>query len=230
MLSSDADSRGSACRPAVQAPATMQQQQQQQQRRAPLPAPQRRLRALSSQLRRRLVTDPHADVASASLSPLPRRRPLDWRTQGLLDAGLSLESVAEAFERDGYCIVKNVVGEDERLNVAYELAELVEREAEKIGRAGDFADAPFETRLLRLFEDRLEEAPEIFRENTHLPGFFCLFFHPAIVDIVSYLLQCDELRIYPNYGCRPKLPNKHRDEVRATQKFPVPWQLNRAVI
>ena len=30
---------------------------------------------------------------------------------------------------------------------------------------------------------------------------------------MSYLLQCDELRIYPNYGCRPKLPNKHRDEV-----------------
>ena len=115
-----------------------------------------------------------AAVASAAVAPteqqLPSGNTLDWRTQGLIAAGLDLAAVRESFLRDGYCIVKNVVGEDERLNVAYELAELVEREAEKIGRAGQFADEPFETRLLRLFEDRLDDAPEIFRENTHLPG------------------------------------------------------------
>ena len=36
---------------------------------------------------------------------------------------------------------------------------------------------------------RLEEAPEIFRENTHLPGFFCLFFHPGILDLVTALMD-----------------------------------------
>ena len=183
------------------------------------PAASRRLRALSSQLRQpsTVATRPAAAAPATEdervSTLLPRGRQLDWRTQGLIDAGLSLEDVRAAFERDGYCIVKNVVGEDERLNVQYELAELVEREAERIGRAGAFADAPFETRLLQLFADRLEDAPEIFRENTHLPGFYCLFYHPAIIDLVSFLLHCDELRIYPNYGCRPKLPAKHRDEV-----------------
>lgn len=177
-----------------------------------------RLRRLHTQLlggaTRAVPRELLAVSAAAATEPeLPSGNTLDWRTQGLIAAGLDLAEVRENFLRDGYCIIRNVVGEDERMNVAYELAELVEREAEKIGRARQFADEPFETRLMRLFEDRLDDAPEIFRENTHLPGFYCLFFHPAILDIVSMLLSCEELRIYPNYGCRPKLPGKHQDEV-----------------
>jgi hypothetical protein len=127
-----------------------------------------------------------ASVKPAQSRPGPAQR-LDWRTMGLLAAGLDLSQVRD---------------------------QLVEDAASKVGRAGHFPDEPFETRLLRLFEDRLQDAPEIFRENTHLPGFFCLFFHPAILDLVSMILDDpQELRLYPNYGCRPKLPGKHRDEV-----------------
>ena len=64
-----------------------------------------------------------------------------------------------------------------------------------------------------MFRGRLDQAPQQWRSECHLPGFFCLFFHPAILDLVSYILGTQDLRLYPNYTCRPKLPGRHMDEV-----------------
>ena len=187
----------------------------------------RRLAGLHGHLApRRLGSGPAADGAQCvALTPtaaateeldgpsLPQGRKLDWRTRGLIAAGLDLEEMRRKFWEDGFYIVKNVVGEDERLNVQYELAELVDDTARAAGKAGQWEEEPWETRLLRLFEDDLDAAPEIYRPECHKAGLFCLFFHPAILDIASYIIGTQELRIYPNYGTRPKLPGKHRDEV-----------------
>jgi hypothetical protein len=74
-------------------------------------------------------------AAAATAEPDPSSR-LDWRTQGLIAAGLDLGHMRAQFEEEGYVIVKGVVGEDERMNVAYELEELVEGAAASAGRAG----------------------------------------------------------------------------------------------
>ena len=161
----------------------------------------------------RLGSGPAAATEELDGPALPQGRKLDWRTRGLIAAGLDMEEMRRKFWEDGYYIVKNVVGEDERLNVQYELAELVDDTAHAAGKAGQWEEEPWETRLLRLFEDDLDAAPEIYRPECHKAGLFCLFFHPAILDLASYIIGTQELRIYPNYGTRPKLPGKHRDEV-----------------
>lgn len=81
-------------------------------------------------------------------------------------------------------------------------------------QARQFVDAPFETRMVKLFHDRLEQAPESFRPELHRAGLFGLFFHPTILDIVAHIIGSGEIRLYPNYTSRPKVPGRSQDEVR----------------
>ena len=82
--------------------------------------------------------------------------------------------------------------------------------AERLISAGkiskDYSNATFETRLAKICEDAPEEAPHIFRKELHLAGMFDVFFYPPLLDIVETILG-DELRLYPNYSIRPKLPD-----------------------
>jgi len=124
--------------------------------------------------------------------------------------------VKQNFERDGYAIVRGVVGAEVRLAVQAELEALVEEAAvaaHGAARAEHAVDDPFETRMLSLFADSLHLAPESFRPELHRPGCFGLFFHPTIVDIVAHIIGSDEIRLYPNYTSRPKVPTRHDDEV-----------------
>ena len=59
-----------------------------------------------------------------------------------------------------------------------------------------FADSPFETRLIHLFENYLDEVPTIFRSELHLEGFYPLFAHPRLLEIAEQVLG-SEIRIYP---------------------------------
>ena len=64
---------------------------------------------------------------------------------------------------------------------------------------------PFETRFYELFKNHLDLAPKNLRFYLHRPGLYGLFFHPPLLDIVEQLLG-PEIRLYPNYSARPKLP------------------------
>ena len=115
----------------------------------------------------------------------------------------------EAFNRDGYVVMKGFLAPDVIEGVREELNILVDREAERLMAAGritdDFSDAPFETRIARLFEHCMDVAPTSFRPELHGPRLFDLFFHPQLLDVVQLLLG-PEIRLYPNYTARPKFP------------------------
>ena len=87
---------------------------------------------------------------------------------------------------------------------------LVDQQADKLRQAGKLTDSlkgePFETRLLRLYQNRLDEAPNLFRPELHLPGLFPVFFDSRLLDIMELMLG-GEIRLYPNYSARPKLPD-----------------------
>lgn len=90
------------------------------------------------------------------------------------------------------------------------MARLVDQLAENMEAEGlipnRFASEPFETRLFRLYENHLDRAPKSFRHELHLPELFPVFFHPRVLDQVEILLG-GEVRLYPNYTARPKLPD-----------------------
>jgi hypothetical protein len=91
----------------------------------------------------------------------------------------------------------------------------VERHAQALLAEGLIADPlreePLETRLYKLYAGHMERAPLMFRPELHLTGLFDLFFHPRLLDIVEALLG-PEIRLYPNYSCRPKYPEHAPDE------------------
>lgn len=126
------------------------------------------------------------------------------------------EQLRPEFDRDGFVLLRGFLEPDvvEQARAAMEV--LVDRQAERLlaeGKIQDrLADAPFETRLEELYRDRPEEAPTLFRPELHLAGLFPLFFHPGLLDLGEALLG-PEIRLYPNYSARPKLPGHVPTEV-----------------
>ena len=120
------------------------------------------------------------------------------------------------FEEKGYFILRGFLAHEVVDGVRAEMAKLVNELAARLVEAGTiphgFRDEPFEMRMFRLYERNLDQAPKSFRENLHLPGLFPLFFHPGLLDVVERLLGA-EVRLYPNYTARPKLPEWKGTEV-----------------
>jgi ectoine hydroxylase-related dioxygenase (phytanoyl-CoA dioxygenase family) len=126
-----------------------------------------------------------------------------------------MQSAIERFHEQGYAILYGLL-EDSCIGAVQQACEiLVDNLAKKLRAEGKisetFADAPFERRLIRLYENRPDENPTIFRPELHLPGFFHLFAHPRLLDLAERILG-PEIRLYPNYSVRPKLPNNKRTE------------------
>lgn len=113
------------------------------------------------------------------------------------------------FESEGYCIVKNFIEPFIIEGLQTEINKMVEEHAQKLLNENkikhSFAEEPFDTRLMRLFENHLNEAPTLYRPQLHREGFYDLFFHPRLLDLVEKLLG-GEILLYPNYSLRPKLP------------------------
>lgn len=120
------------------------------------------------------------------------------------------------FETRGYAILRGYFATEMIHEARNGLNKLVDREAQKLIHAGKIQqgliDEPFETRLARLYEGRLEEAPVRFKEELHLAELYPIFFHQDLLDIVELLLG-GEILLYPNYTARPKLPGYRKHEV-----------------
>lgn len=120
------------------------------------------------------------------------------------------------FDEQGYVILRNFLPPQTLATARAAINELVDRYADKQIAAGKRTDrlagAPFETRLMRLFESDLTEAPVLFRSELHLAGLFDLFFNPQLLDIAEEILG-GEIRLYPNYSIRPKYPDFAATEV-----------------
>lgn len=118
-------------------------------------------------------------------------------------------ALREQYEEEGYVIIKNFFGSQLILDVRAELAKLVDQQADSLLASGKITNAlpnePFETRLYRLYENCLDSAPIVFRRELHLPSLFGYFFNSDLLDIVEAILG-PEIRLYPNYSVRPKMP------------------------
>lgn len=116
----------------------------------------------------------------------------------------------QQFEEQGYVILRQVIAPAEVEAAREEMKRLVDGEAAKLMAQGLITDPleaePFETRLLRLYENHLDTAPDSFREVLQLAGLFPLFFNPGVLDMAEAFLGA-EIRLYPNYTVRPKLPD-----------------------
>ena len=133
-----------------------------------------------------------------------------------MSASVKSADLRKSMDKDGYVILKAFLEPEVVESVRAAAAGLVEELAQQLVRSGaiprTFAEEPFETRLVRMFEGNMDTAPKQFRENLHLPGMFPLFFHPRLLDIVEGMIG-PEIRLYPNYTLRPKLPEWKGTEV-----------------
>ena len=116
----------------------------------------------------------------------------------------------DSLEERGYSILRGVLEPNIIDGVRLEMEKLVDREAARLVAAGKitqtFDHEPLETRLYRLYENSLDDAPTQYREELHLPALFDVFFNPKVLDVVESVLG-GEIRLYPNYTVRPKLPD-----------------------
>jgi len=120
------------------------------------------------------------------------------------------------FVDQGYVILRGFLAPATVDAAQAAINELVDQHADRLIGAGKQRDRrqelAFPTRLLKLYEDNLDEAPVIFRPQLHLAGLFPLFFDPELLDVVETVLG-GEIRLYPNYSVRPKYPDLAATEV-----------------
>jgi ectoine hydroxylase-related dioxygenase (phytanoyl-CoA dioxygenase family) len=114
------------------------------------------------------------------------------------------------FEEQGYLILPKVLSPEVVEGARESIKELVDNEARKLMEQGLISDPlkeePFETRWLRLYENKLDMAPDSFRPQLHLAGLFPVFFDSKVLDVVEAFLG-PEIRLYPNYTARIKVPD-----------------------
>ena len=120
------------------------------------------------------------------------------------------ENLLDDFDTRGFVILPNFFTADIVAAAQAAIETLVDEHATKLVAAGKanatHADAAFETRWYQLHEHCLTEAADYLRAELHLEDLFGVFFHPRLLDIVETVLG-NEIRLYPNYTVRPKLPN-----------------------
>ncbi len=119
----------------------------------------------------------------------------------------------QQFETQGYVVLRDFLEADVVRQAREAMQILVDRQAETLLAEGKITDplrdAPFETRIAQLYAAFPDAAPTLYRPELHLPGLFPLFFHPRLLDVIETLLG-PEIRLYPNYSARPKLPDNAR--------------------
>ena len=113
-------------------------------------------------------------------------------------------------DEQGYVILRGLVEPQVVAAARADIDGLVDELAAGLIREGEtqssFSEEPFETRIYRLYRDCMDRCPQSFRHELHLPGIFGYFFHSELLDLVESVLG-GEIRLYPNYTVRPKLPD-----------------------
>ena len=119
-------------------------------------------------------------------------------------------NVAEELDEIGFTIWRGVLEEDVVEGAREACTELVDRAAHQLFAFGEvddvLADEPFETRILKLDGGERKKCFSGYRAELHLPQMFALLFHERLLDVAEMRLG-GELRLYPNYTVRPKMPD-----------------------
>eukprot|EP00035_Acanthoeca_spectabilis_P039604 m.63696 g.63696 ORF g.63696 m.63696 type:complete len:336 (+) comp9673_c0_seq1:83-1090(+) len=129
---------------------------------------------------------------------------------------LSAEEVA-AYDRDGFVIVRNFFPAEVVESVRQGLTEVMEDQIDRInaetpGALPDKAEgSPFETRFMDVFSTLVKTDPSrvplAFRPELQKAQLYSILYNQKLLDAVQQLLpSVSELRLFPNYTSRPKLP------------------------
>jgi ectoine hydroxylase-related dioxygenase (phytanoyl-CoA dioxygenase family) len=127
-------------------------------------------------------------------------------------AGGSLtEAQVAEYEREGYLVLPDLLDDADMAPAREAMQQKVAQIADELYADGLIADrhenAPFETRLARLFDGLTDR--EFLRYGRswrdRLPGYYHLMAHPKILDIVESLIG-PEVFANPVYNVRPKVP------------------------
>ncbi|MSU70448.1 MAG: hypothetical protein EXS39_06690 [Opitutaceae bacterium] len=128
----------------------------------------------------------------------------------------STSQLLEQLDEQGYVILQGILQPAVVAGVRNDMEEWVNRQAHQLRAQGVidqlFKDEPFETRLIRLYANCPDRLPKTIRQELHLRGFFPLFFHRHLLDLAEARLG-SEIRLYPNYSVRPKLPDHPATQV-----------------
>ena len=117
----------------------------------------------------------------------------------------------EAYDRDGFIVLTELLGPGDLAGVREAMSEKVEAIAQDCLRRGlipePYADAPLESRLAKiaahLTHDQFLENGRSWRERR--PGYFHLMSNPKVLNAVESLIG-PELFANPVYNTRPKVP------------------------
>ena len=127
-----------------------------------------------------------------------------------------IDSLKNEFDCRGFVILREVFPPGVVENAKPAIDGLVDQTAKRLVADGKlahrFEGEPFESRLIRIFERFPDEAPKIYRPELHLDSLFQFFFNARVLDVVEVFLG-DEIRLYPNYTLRPKVPESARGQV-----------------
>ena len=121
------------------------------------------------------------------------------------------DEIVDEFHRRGYVILPGLIASSAVAGAIAELEAWVDESARELFDAGHISemceDEPFERRLICLHRQCTDgiNVVKTLRRELHWPGMFGLFFYPELLDIVGQILG-PEIRLYPNYSIRPKLP------------------------
>ncbi len=120
------------------------------------------------------------------------------------------DPVIDQFKDQGYVILRGFLEREVIDSARAEVETLADGTARNLLDAGKITDVcenePFETRLTKVFAQCPDDPPSTYRPELHLAGIYGLFFHPALLDLAERILG-PEVRLYPNYSVRPKLPD-----------------------
>ena len=134
----------------------------------------------------------------------------------LSDQFPNIDNLMATFERDGFAILPSFIEIECLERVKEGCQQLVDQVAEKLQADGMvdnlYLGKMLQYRMISLFANHPDKTPTIFRTELHLPAFYDLFAHPKLLNLAESFLG-SEIRLYPNYSVRPKLPNDRRTEV-----------------
>jgi ectoine hydroxylase-related dioxygenase (phytanoyl-CoA dioxygenase family) len=136
-----------------------------------------------------------------------------------MDTVKHYSKLAEDFGEQGYVILRDFIKSEEVEQAKAAVMEITEEHIEDLFQRGKIENKlesePWETRLARIYENCSEatSAPlKEFKTELHKKGLFSLFGNPRLLDAVEQILG-PEIRLFPNYMVRPKLPDHEATRV-----------------
>lgn len=83
----------------------------------------------------------------------------------------------------------------------------------KVPGENAFCDEPLSKRFMKLCENNTAEIPVLWRKELHIPEMWPLLGCERVLEAAHQIVEGSELRIFPNYSMRPKLPHTGKHDV-----------------